>query len=40
MTFRETPLHRTVAVTSYVRMAGGNYFFLPSVTALQYPALL
>jgi deferrochelatase/peroxidase EfeB len=40
MTIRETPLRRTVHVESYVRMAGGEYFFLPSVPALRYLALL
>ncbi len=40
MTIRETPLRRTVGVESYVRMAGGDYFFLPSLPALAYLALL
>ena len=40
MTIRETPLRRTVQVDSYVRMAGGDYFFLPSIPALEYLALL
>lgn len=40
MTIRETPLRRTVHAESYVRMAGGEYFFLPSIPALRYLALL
>ena len=40
MTIRETPLRRRIAVESYVRMAGGDYFFLPSLPALRYLALL
>jgi len=40
MTIRETPLRRTVSVETYVRMAGGDYFFLPSIPALRYLALL
>ncbi len=40
MTIRETPLRRTVAVDTYIRMAGGDYFFLPSLPALRYLALL
>ncbi len=40
MTIRETPLRRTVSVESYIKMAGGDYFFLPSLPALAYLALL
>ena len=40
MTIRETPLRRRVQVESYVRMAGGEYFFLPSMPALHYLSLL
>ncbi|MEH3107970.1 MAG: hypothetical protein PGN09_12030 [Sphingomonas fennica] len=40
MTIRETPLRRRVAVETFVQMAGGDYFFLPSLSALRYLALL
>lgn len=40
MTLAETPLRRTVQAQSYVRMAGGEYFFLPSLPALNYLARL
>jgi deferrochelatase/peroxidase EfeB len=40
MTIREDPLRRTVHVQTFVQMAGGDYFFLPSVPALRYLALL
>ncbi len=40
MTIREKPLRRLAAVESYVRMAGGEYFFLPSMAAIRYLALL
>jgi deferrochelatase/peroxidase EfeB len=40
MTIREEPLRRTVHVETYVHMAGGEYFFLPSLPALRYLALL
>jgi hypothetical protein len=36
MTIREEPLRRTVQVKTYVEMAGGDYFFLPSLPALGY----
>jgi deferrochelatase/peroxidase EfeB len=40
MTIREDPLRRTVQVETYVQMAGGDYFFLPSLPALRYLSLL
>jgi Dyp-type peroxidase family len=40
MTIREEPLRRTVHVESFVKMAGGDYFFLPSLPALDYLARL
>jgi len=40
MTIREEPLRRTVNVKTFVQMAGGEYFFLPSLPALDYLALL
>ena len=40
MTIREDPLRRTVHVQTYVNMAGGDYFFLPSLPALRYLAML
>ncbi|HEV7874857.1 MAG TPA: peroxidase, partial [Enterovirga sp.] len=39
-TVREQPLRRTVDVETFVRMAGGEYFFLPSLPALRYFAAL
>ena len=39
-TLRGRPLRRKVSVSSYVQMAGGDYFFLPSMSALTYLALL
>lgn len=40
MTIREEPLRRTVDVETFVQMAGGEYFFLPSLPALSYLAAL
>jgi deferrochelatase/peroxidase EfeB len=40
MTIREEPLRRTLEVDTFVRMAGGEYFFLPSLPALSYLELL
>ena len=40
MTIREQPLRRTVHVETYVQLAGGDYFFLPSMAALRYLAML
>ena len=40
MTIREQPLRRTVQVETYVQLAGGDYFFLPSMAALRYLAML
>jgi deferrochelatase/peroxidase EfeB len=36
MTVHEEPLRRTFHVRTYVQMAGGDYFFLPSLPALRY----
>jgi deferrochelatase/peroxidase EfeB len=40
MTIREEPLRRIVDVETFVQMAGGDYFFLPSIPALSYLASL
>lgn len=40
MTIREEPLRRTVHVETFVKMRGGEYFFLPSLPALSYLAML
>ena len=40
MTIREQPLRRIVEVETFVEMAGGEYFFLPSMPALRYLAML
>jgi deferrochelatase/peroxidase EfeB len=40
MTLRDQALRRIVQVESFVRMAGGDYFFLPSLPALRYLASL
>jgi hypothetical protein len=40
MTIAEQPLRRTVHVTTFVKMAGGDYFFLPSLPALRYLEML
>jgi hypothetical protein len=37
-TVREKPLRRIVEVETFIRMAGGEYFFLPSLPALRYLA--
>jgi hypothetical protein len=37
MTIREEPLRRTVHVQTFVKMRGGEYFFLPSLPALRLP---
>ena len=39
-TIREKPLRRIIEVETFVRMAGGEYFFLPSIPALEYLACL
>ena len=39
-TIREKPLRRIIEVETFVRMAGGEYFFLPSIPALKYLASL
>ena len=36
MTIREEPLRRIIDVDTFVQMAGGEYFFLPSLPALAY----
>ncbi|MBB5709880.1 Dyp-type peroxidase [Sphingomonas xinjiangensis] len=36
LTIPETPLRRIVEVETFVQMAGGEYFFLPSMPALRY----
>ncbi|HVF83317.1 MAG TPA: hypothetical protein VM913_03990 [Sphingomicrobium sp.] len=36
MTIREEPLRRTIEVDTFVKFAGGEYFFLPSLPALAY----
>jgi deferrochelatase/peroxidase EfeB len=40
MTVPEDPLRRTIHVKTFVQMVGGDYFFLPSLPALRYLALL
>lgn len=40
MTIPEDPLRRRVHVETFVQFAGGEYFFLPSIPALDYLALL
>jgi deferrochelatase/peroxidase EfeB len=40
MTIQQQPLRRIVKVDTFVRMAGGDYFFLPSLPALRYLATL
>ncbi len=40
MTIPEDPLRRTIHVKTFVQMVGGDYFFLPSLPALRYLALL
>lgn len=37
-TIRERPLRRIVGVETFVQMAGGEYFFLPSLPAFNYMA--
>ena len=39
-TVREQPLRRIVEVETFIQMAGGEYFFLPSIPALNYLASL
>lgn len=36
MTIRERPLRRIVQVETYVQLIGGDYYFLPSLSALRY----
>jgi deferrochelatase/peroxidase EfeB len=40
MTLPEDPLRRMIHVKTFVQMVGGDYFFLPSLPALRYLALL
>lgn len=40
MTIPEQPLRRTAHIETFVKMAGGEYFFLPSLPALRYLELL
>lgn len=40
MTIREEPLRRTLHVDTFVQLVGGDYFFLPSMPALTYLAML
>jgi deferrochelatase/peroxidase EfeB len=40
MTIRDGPLRRIAHVDTFVGMAGGDYFFLPSLPALQFLATL
>jgi len=40
MTIRDRPVRRTVQVDTFIKMAGGDYFFLPSLPALRYLAML
>jgi deferrochelatase/peroxidase EfeB len=40
MTIRGEGLRRTAMVDTFIRMAGGEYFFLPSLRALDYLAAL
>jgi Dyp-type peroxidase family len=39
-TIPQQPLRRIVEVETFIRMAGGEYFFLPSIPALNYLAAL
>ncbi len=39
-TIREEPLRRIVEVKTFIQSAGGEYFFLPSLPALQYMSSL
>ncbi len=40
MTLRDEALRRTAMVDTFIRLAGGDYFFLPSLPALAYLASL
>lgn len=40
MTIPEDPLRRIIDVETFVQMAGGEYFFLPSIPAIRYLAAL
>jgi Dyp-type peroxidase family len=40
LTIPETPLRRIIEVDTFVRLVGGEYFFLPSIPAINYLATL
>jgi Dyp-type peroxidase family len=40
MTLRDEPLRRRVNLETFVRMVGGDYFFLPSLPAIQFLAAI
>lgn len=40
MTIPEAPLRRRIHVETFIKLVGGDYFFLPSMPALRYLALL
>jgi Dyp-type peroxidase family len=40
MTIHEDPLRRRITVQTFVKMVGGEYFFLPSLPAIDYLAAL
>jgi len=40
LTIPEKPLRRIIEVDTFVQMAGGEYFFLPSMPAIRYLATL
>ena len=37
-TIPENPLRRIVEVETFIQLAGGDYFFLPSIPAINYLA--
>ena len=39
-TIPENPLRRIVEVETFIQLAGGDYFFLPSIPAINYLAAL
>jgi deferrochelatase/peroxidase EfeB len=40
MTIQEKPLRRTIEVKTFIQLVGGEYFFVPSLPALKYLAML
>jgi hypothetical protein len=40
LTIPQEPLRRIIEIDTFVKMAGGEYFFLPSMPALRYLASL